>query len=155
MCHCLLSTACPERGLANHSNVSLSRKAREARFIELTCAHPSRLIKVEHPQTDDWTGGRSDTTPRESREVSKRSPWRGGFEPRRSYSSRWEGRVPRFAFVCTSCSYRCVCTVRLYVRYTHVYRGCCPIGCRSCLSPLTVAILAGITGRSSTRSTYF
>lgn len=38
---------------------------------------------------------------------------------------------------------------------THVYRGCCPIGCRSYLSPLTVAILAGITGRSSTRSTCF
>ena len=33
-------------------------RERGTRFIELTCAHPSRLIKVEHPQTDDWTSGR-------------------------------------------------------------------------------------------------
>lgn len=51
-------------------------------------------------------------------------------------------------YVCGPCAF-----VRLV--YTRVYRGCCPIGCRSCLSPLTVAMLAGITGRSSTRSTCF
>lgn len=49
--------------------------------------------------------------------------------------------------ICTS-----VCTMRLFTR-VRTYRGCCPIGCRSYLSPLTVAMLVGITGRSSTRST--
>lgn len=48
------------------------QEKQEARLIELT--HPSRLTKVDHPQMGNRTGGRSDATPRESREVSKRSP---------------------------------------------------------------------------------
>ena len=65
----------------------------------------------------------SDTTPRESREVSKRSPWRGGFEPWRSYSSPpgRAGTIPRVVrdgpvYVCTPCAFvRASCT-RAYIQ---------------------------------------
>lgn len=89
--HCTLSTCrrvVPEAHLYTVDNISKRRALSN---------WPAPILrgwsKVEHPQTDNGAGGRSDTTPRESREVPKRSPWRGGFEPRRTYSSRREGRT--------------------------------------------------------------
>lgn len=62
------------------------RERRQESLARLTCAHLLRnCSKVEHRQWTPYSRARGpDAAPRRSREVPKHSPWRDGFEPRRT-----------------------------------------------------------------------
>lgn len=141
-----------------HRHVSPARKSRERHTLYRTDLCPSFATDQSRASPDGRLDQWSFPTRRRGSRAKSRSVLRDEVASSLGVATHLAGKGgydPPCS--CTGCLRLCVHPLCVCTRvvYTRVYRGCCPIGCRSCLSPLTVAILAGITGRSSTRSTCF
>lgn len=141
-----------------HRHVSPARKSRERHTLYRTDLCPSFATDQSRASPDGRLDQWSFPTRRRGSRAKSRSVLRDEVASSLGVATHLAGKGgydPPCS--CTGCLCLCVHPLCVCTRvvYTRVYRGCCPIGCRSCLSPLTVAILAGITGRSSTRSTCF